>query len=174
MTPTRKRPIVVVHARGADPVCYWQDRRGRYRCCPGDERAAKGVLDMVEEGHEPWSFAREMPVAAWVKLEALRRSIGALPVFQQDPDNRAMVIEGFEGGGYAKAFWKDPKGSYRAADFEELPETLDKMVERIEAEERKARDEHPESYPSVLPVEVLEYLQEQELEIVGIEKARLN
>jgi phosphoserine aminotransferase len=28
--------------------------------------------------------------------------------------------------------------------------------------------------PAVLPVEVLEYLQEQELEIVGIEKARLN
>jgi hypothetical protein len=174
MTPTRKRPIVVAHVRGRQPVCYWRDRSGRYRCCPGDEHSAQGVLDDVEQGSDAWSFPVEMPVLAWRKLEDLRRSIGELPVCAPDPNNRALVLEWHEGELQARAFWKDLKGFYRTAEFKELPEALDEMVARLEVEERKARTESPESYPAVLPVEVLEYLQEQELEIVGIEKARLN
>ena len=115
-----------------------------------------------------------MPVLAWRKLEDLRRAIGELPVCSPDPDNRALVIEWHEGELQAKAFWKDLRGQYRTAKFDELPEALDAMVARLEAEERKERAESPESYPAVLPVEVLEYLQEQELEIMGVEKVRLN
>ena len=174
MTPTRKRPIVVAHVRGRQPVCYWRDRGGRYRCCPGDETSARSVLDDVERGFDAWSFPVEMPVLAWRKLEDLRRAIGELPVCAPDPDTRALVREWHEGELQAKAFWKDLRGQYRTAEFDELPEALDAMVARLEAEERKERAESPESYPAVLPVEVLEYLQEQELEIMGVEKVRLN
>lgn len=164
------RVVLVVRIKG-ESACFWQDEEGRYRVCRGDE--SLGVEDFKRHEADPSTIAVNMYTVVFKALEKRQREIYGWPepVVKEGPIfTRAMCLHPL-GPGKARVYWKDAEGEYRkvVCSFQDA-KNFQSLQDRFRTIESRTKAQSPDTYPELLPIEVLSTIQEREFAAMGLTK----